>query len=162
MSLQVLAKRCALSGPSSRSIHLRFRLGRPKAKALAYCCLKRAESKECPRCARNCTKALIRHCRRITTQSGLWLWTRAADQHGQRVSAQRRWSRHQVGSCENRASNNLEEGGNGFLAGHKTDLTGIQVVCTREYILVQPIYAVDVVPIQSRPNLRHVVLYLLI
>ena len=59
----------------------------------------------------------------------------------QRVSAQRRSSRHQVGSCEDRASIEFETEGKSFLAGHKMLLTGIQIVCIREYIA----YRVDVV-----------------
>ena len=68
------------------------------------------------------------YCERITTQSGSWLSPRAADQHRQRVSAQRRSPRHQVGSCEDRASNCFEKEVKLFLAGHNVLLTGIQVV----------------------------------
>ena len=54
--------------------------------------------------------------------------------HTQLVSAQRHSSRHQVGSCEDRASNCFEKEGKSFLAGHKLLLTGIQVdMYTREY-----------------------------
>ena len=42
--------------------------------------------------------------------------------------AERRSSRHQVGSCEDRASNYFEKEGKSFWAGHRNLLTGIQVV----------------------------------
>ena len=51
------------------SVHRRFCLGRTMARTSNSCCLKRGGGKECPLCTRNCTKALIRHCRRMTTQS---------------------------------------------------------------------------------------------
>ena len=50
----------------------------------------------------------------------------------ERVSAQRRSSRHQVGSCEDRASKYFEKEGQSSMAGHKMLLTGRQVVNIRE------------------------------
>ena len=133
MSVQVSAKRCPLFGPAPRSVHRRYHLGRTVARTSNKCCLKRREGKECPLCSRNCTKALIRRYRRITTQIESWLSPRAADQHRQRVSAQRRSSRHQVGSCEDRASTYFDKEGKSFLAGHKILLTGIRIVYIPEY-----------------------------
>ena len=59
----------------------------------------------------------------------------------QRVSAQRRPSQHQVGSCEGRAPNFFGKAGKSFLAGHKILLTGINFVYIYENI--QVVYSVE-------------------
>ena len=112
MSLLGSAEICPLSGPASRRFHRRVRPGQTTARTSNKCCLKRGQGKEHPPCAHNGRKASIRHtvggsrrrvevgCRREQQISTV----------RQQVSAQRRSSRHQVGSCEDHAANYLEKG----------------------------------------------------
>ena len=64
----------------------------------------------------------------------------------QRVSAQRRSSRHQVGGCEDRACNYFEKEGTRVSWLNTILLAGIQVVYTREYLvyMYEVVYSVYV------------------
>ena len=138
MSLQVSAKRCSLSGPvckvftggSVRAEQWRRHQMLPDARR------KQGVSPVHSQMVRRLRSDI---CRRVTMQSRSWLSPRA-DQHRQRVNAQRRSSRHQALSCEDRASNYFEKEGKICLAGHKFSWRGYK-------LCIRIAYSVDVVPI---------------